>query len=112
MMFTRLILVVMFIVGLCMIIVELVKESHRCNPTKVVYRYIPRSFNQQYDGEVPVSEIFHKMFQQPSPWLSGRGEYDRRKQERVNKELNSDSGPLAYPEFIDQDFNGYGTSQE
>ena len=72
-------------IGILLITVAVVKDSHHCQKEKIVYRYLPRTFNQQYDHPVPVSEIFEKMFRNPSPWMSGVNTYDRKQQAEINK---------------------------
>ena len=50
----------------------------------VEYKYIPRTFEEEMEQPVYVSQIFETMFSQPSPWLLSIRNYDRRKQEAVN----------------------------
>ena len=74
-----------FILGFLFIIIELVKESVKNKDTQIIYRYIPRTFNDNFDDPIPVSTVFKKMFTNPSPWVSGLNSYDEKKQEQVNK---------------------------
>jgi hypothetical protein len=50
-----------------------------------IYRYIPRTFEEEQADPVTVSEIFETMFSQSSPWLGSIKTYDTRKQESINK---------------------------
>ncbi len=51
----------------------------------IVYRYIPRTFEEEHWDPIPVTDIFQTMFSQPSPWVGSIRNYDRRKQEKINK---------------------------
>lgn len=68
-----------------MVITSIIKESYSCNEQKVIYRYIPRSFEEDQNNPTLVSEIFKKMFSLPSPWVDSIGTYDRKKQDKINK---------------------------
>ncbi len=50
----------------------------------VEYRYIPRTFEEEQNDPIYVSDIFGTMFSQPSPWILSVREYDQRKQEQIN----------------------------
>ena len=52
---------------------------------KVIYRYIPRTFEEEQEDPILISDIFETMFSQPSPWLQSIRTYDIRKQETINK---------------------------
>ena len=88
---SRLITLLIIIVGISLIIIQLFKEQVNGNSEKIIYRYIPRSFNEQYDNPVPVSEIFTKMFSNPSPWMSGLNTYDEKGSAEINKFFVSQS---------------------
>jgi len=52
---------------------------------RVIYRYIPRTFEEEQEDPVPVSDIFETMFANPSPWVDSLRTYDVGKQELINK---------------------------
>lgn len=52
---------------------------------EIIYRYIPRTFAEEKEQPVYVSEIFDTMFSQPSPWIISLRNYDERKQEKINQ---------------------------
>lgn len=78
------IMMILLFVGILLITIDLVKFSQNCKDEKIIYRYIPRSFNEHYDNPVAVTDIFQKMFVNPSPWVDGINTYDRRGQEKLN----------------------------
>jgi len=71
--------------GIIFIVIEVVRDNNSCNAEKIVYRYVPRTLEQEQMEPVYVSEIFKTMFSQPSTWVNSIGNYDREKQESVNK---------------------------
>lgn len=72
--------------GVLFIVVEIVKINSQLNHTdnKVIYRYIPRSFEQEQNNPISISEIFKTMFSQPSPWIGSIRTYDEQKQNDIN----------------------------
>jgi len=60
----------LFIIGLVVIIISLVKAYNNCPPEKTVYRYIPRTFIEDQENPVPLDDIFYTMFNNPSPWIA------------------------------------------
>ena len=71
--------------GIILIAVELSKENKSCNENNIIYRYLPRTLEEDQLEPVFVSNIFKTMFSQPSTWVNSINSYDRRKQEAVNK---------------------------
>lgn len=53
--------------------------------TKIIYRYLPRSLEEEQESPVYVSEIFKAMFEQPSVWINSIKDDYLRKNEVLNK---------------------------
>jgi hypothetical protein len=53
--------------------------------TKIVYKYLPRSLEEEEESPVYVSEIFKAMFEQPSVWINSIKDDYLRKNEVLNK---------------------------
>ena len=53
--------------------------------SKIIYRYIPRTFEEEQQFPPPVSDVFETMFSQPSPWVTSMRDLDFRKQENINR---------------------------
>ena len=79
------IIIMLMFIGIISIAIALSKNSQVCPPQKVVYKYIPRTFEEEMNEPVYVSDIFADMFSQQSPWIVSIGDIDRRKQEEINK---------------------------
>lgn len=76
-----------FIIGIVLIIVSLVKAYNICEPPKTIYRYVPRTFIEDQENPVPLDDIFYNMFNNPTPWIASV-DVQRRKSdigENINK---------------------------
>ena len=60
----------LFLIGFILIVIGYVKANKNCPPQKIEYRYVPRTFIEDQNEPVPVTDIFARMFYQSSPWLS------------------------------------------
>lgn len=85
------IIILLLVVGILFVVIETVKSSHKCQPQKIVYRYLPRSFEEEQEDPTHVSTLFKTMFTKPSPWVDSIGTYDREAQDKVNKYFISQS---------------------
>lgn len=65
----NLVILLIFFLSITGIVVGYVNQVQKCPRPKVEYRYIPRSFQEEQDNPVPISQQFNDMFTQPSPWL-------------------------------------------
>ena len=74
------IFLIFIFIGILMIIVDYVKKSteSKCPQNKIIYKYIPRSFKEQQDDPIMISEIFDEMFKEPTPWISSIGAKNQR----------------------------------
>jgi hypothetical protein len=55
--------------GIISVAIGYVNQLQKCPPPKIEYRYIPRTFEQDQDNPVKVSQLYHTMFTQPTPWI-------------------------------------------
>ena len=81
------IMIFLLFVGLLFVIVEIVRikgEYYKQDP-RIIYRYIPRTFQEEQEDPVSVTDVFETMFSQPSPWVGSLRTYDRRKMEKINQ---------------------------
>jgi hypothetical protein len=72
-------------IGILFIIIDLVKASSKCPEQKIIYKYIPRTFDEEQEQPGLVTDIFKSMFTQPSPWIANVNDVDTRKNEVFNK---------------------------
>lgn len=65
------VMIVILFIALLLITVSYTKMNATCTKTRIEYRYIPRTFTEEQDSPVSVSELFNNLFSQPSPWVAG-----------------------------------------
>ena len=84
-MYKSIILLLIFL-GIILVSVEIVRIKAGLieQKPKIIYRYIPRTFEEEQLDPIYISDIFETMFSQPSPWVGSIRTYDRRKQEKIN----------------------------
>ena len=63
-----LVLILMF-AGVLAITIGYVNQVKSCPAPIIEYRYIPRTFTQEQDHPVKISELFNSMFTEPNPWI-------------------------------------------
>lgn len=88
----NIILLLLILIGTILIVIGYVKTNKHCPPQKVEYRYVPRTFVEEQESPVPVTDIFAKMFFESTPFV------------------NHSSRPLPPPTQI-RDINKYFISQ-
>lgn len=65
----RTFIVILTFLGIIAISIGYVNQIKKCPPPKVEYRYIPRTFQQDQDNPVKISELYNAMFTEPTPWI-------------------------------------------
>ena len=66
-------------------------NNKQCPPEKIIYKYIPKTFDQEQDNPEYVSDIFKSMFRLEDQWRRNKVSYDSRKMEDINKYFISQS---------------------
>jgi hypothetical protein len=64
-------IIILTFLGIIGIAIGYVNQLKKCPPAKIEYRYIPRTFQQDQENPVKISELFHTLFTEPSPWIRG-----------------------------------------
>lgn len=77
---------ILLIIGIIFLTVYFMSKSEvaKCNK-QIVYKYLPRTLEEEETEPIFVSEIFSPMFTQPSVWIDSIYEDDKRKTENLNK---------------------------
>ncbi len=70
--------------GLFFIVLNSLKQNV-CPEQQIIYKYIPRTFEEEQEEPVYPSDIFKTMFTQQSPWIRSVKGADSIKSEQVNK---------------------------
>jgi len=66
----NLILVTLMFIAIILVVVGFIKASAYCPPRKIEYRYVPRTFIEDQQEPVPITDIFAQMFYSSTPWIS------------------------------------------
>lgn len=83
-MISKHLMVILIFLGILFIVVSIVKDGQKCQNAKIIYRYIPRTFEEEQNEPVFVSDIFKTMFTQQSPWVASVQNLDTKKKEVMN----------------------------
>ena len=77
---------ILLIVGIVFLTVYFMSRAEvaQCDK-KIIYKYIPRTLEEEETEPIFVSQIFAPMFTQPSVWIDSIYEDDKRKTENLNK---------------------------
>jgi len=82
---TKNLIIILIFIGIVLIAIGLTKATQQLPQQQIIYRYIPRSFEEEQEDPVMVSDIFRTMFSLPDPWIGSINDLDTRKKEAVNK---------------------------
>lgn len=77
---------VLFIIGLFLVIISLVKSYNPCPPPRIIYRYVPRTFIEEQENPIPLDDIFYSLFNDKTPWIASV-DVERRKTD-IGENLN------------------------
>jgi hypothetical protein len=75
------------IIGIILLTVYFLSSSElsgKCDQ-KIIYKYIPRTLEEEETQPIFVSQIFKTMFTQPSVWINSIEDDYFRKEEPINK---------------------------
>ena len=77
---------IFLIIGILLIALYFMSNGGRGGGNKkIVYKYLPRSLEEEQESPVFVSQIFKAMFEQPSVWINSIKDDYVRKNEVLNK---------------------------
>jgi uncharacterized alpha/beta hydrolase family protein len=65
--------VVLMIIGIIFVAIGFIKTNQNCPPPIIQYRYIPKTFNEEQNTQIPILSIYGKMFSDASPWQENVG---------------------------------------
>jgi predicted PurR-regulated permease PerM len=71
--------------GIVMIVIYYIINKQIENKQKIIYKYIPRTLDQEQLDPIYVSEIFETMFSQPSVWIESINDDAKRNKDVLNK---------------------------
>jgi len=66
-------IITLMIVGIIFIAIGYINTNQNCPPPIVQYRYIPRTFDEEQNNQLPILSVYGKMFDNPTPWQNNAG---------------------------------------
>ena len=72
-------LLITFLIGFFLTAIGLVRIYYKCPANQIIYRYIPRTFEQEQQLPVNLDQLYFTMFEEASPWV---GSFRTRKKRR------------------------------
>jgi hypothetical protein len=79
--------IILFIVGIILLTVYFMSKaeiSQKCDQ-KIIYKYLPRTLEEEQTEPIYVTQIFKTMFTQPSVWIDSTYQDTIRRTEQINK---------------------------
>ena len=75
-------LILLLFIGILLMAIELSKNTAKCPEPKIIYKYVPRTFKEEQESPVSVTDVFTTMFTEDSPWITSIMNIDYRKQKK------------------------------
>ena len=80
---------IILLVGMALLLVGWATSKRNCPPSRVEYRYVPRTFVEEQNEPVPMEDIFGKMFREAQPWIGGFSDIYIPRNENINQNFIS-----------------------
>ena len=77
--------IIALIIGIIFLVIYYVLNQEEGFKQNIIYKYIPRTLDQDEQSPIFVSEIFKTMFTQPSVWIDSINRDQDRMQDKINK---------------------------
>jgi hypothetical protein len=77
--------IITLIIGIVLLVIYYILNQEEGFKQNVVYKYIPRTLEEDEQSPIFVSEIFKTMFTQPSVWVDSINIDQDRTKEKINK---------------------------
>ncbi len=83
----KILFLLLLFIGILMIVIALIKSNSQFpqSPIQTIYKYLPKTMEEELNNPVYVSQIFNQMFTQPSPWIVQVNDLNYRK---INDQAN------------------------
>lgn len=72
-------ILLLLLFGFTLLVIDVTRIYFKCPPSKIIYRFVPRTFKEEQDNPVLVSDLFKTMFENPSPWVGSFTLFDEPK---------------------------------
>lgn len=82
---SRITILVIIFIGIVLLIVSIVKNTRDPPETMIEYVYVPVTTDGEQAFNAYPSDIFASMFSKREPWVISNENFDRMKQDQINK---------------------------
>lgn len=79
------IIIIIIFLGILFIVIDIVKTNKECPKNKIIYRYIPRTFDEEMNAPSFATDVYKVMFSQPDPWIYSIDNMILNKREDINQ---------------------------
>jgi hypothetical protein len=79
------ILVLLIFLGIIFVVIDLVRTEKKCPSNQIIYRFIPRTLDEELEAPAFATDVFRTMFSQPSPWIKSIDNMMFKKREDINQ---------------------------
>ena len=79
------VLILLIFIGIIFVVIDLVKTEKECPQNQVIYRFIPRTLDEELESPAFATDVFRTMFSQPSPWIRSIDNMMLQKREDINQ---------------------------
>jgi hypothetical protein len=79
------ILILLIFLGILFVVIDIVRTKQTNAQDKIIYRFIPRTLDEEIESPAFPSDVFRTMFSQPSPWINSIDNMLLRKREDINQ---------------------------
>ena len=77
--------IIKLIIGIVLLTIYFILNSEEGFKQNIIYKYIPRTLEEDESSPIFVSEIFKTMFTQPSVWIDSINKDQDRMKEKIDK---------------------------
>jgi hypothetical protein len=79
------ILIIIIFFAILLIVVDLVKSEKTCPQNKIIYRFIPRTLEEEQNSPAYATDVFNVMLSQPDPLIRSIDNMTLNKRENINQ---------------------------
>lgn len=81
----KIVLIMLIFVGILFVAIDLARTEKQCPPNQIIYRFIPRTLDEELEAPAFATDVFRTMFSQPSPWIKSIDNMMLQKREDINQ---------------------------
>lgn len=72
----QLVLIILILIGIIIVIISILKDIIKCNNNKIVYNYIPQTYEDEKNSLMYTDDIYKVLYSRPSNWIESINNYE------------------------------------